>query len=258
MHATWRHTASEEWLLARRSVLTASDIKRLLTDYKRITTKKIKLIAAQQFAKVYGEKQVMVVDPMSFGPAARGHVLEPYAVGEYNDAFNATYEWWDDAIITGPIVGFSPDSLDIPQPDGVISIPSDSPLLQPAPTSLLEIKSYEAGGHFQRKAAVAAGDPIEERWQVACAMFVCPTIETGHVCFYAPQANDLFAADFTRDSLATELETINNIVELWSEFCDAMKAAPSHATKATEELIYKNYSDEIAAQSAENFIKAFY
>ena len=77
---SWSHNVGELWLAARREHLMASEIKNLITDYKRIKAGKIKLHNALQFAKVYGSKMNCDIDTSSFGAMARGHIMEPYAV----------------------------------------------------------------------------------------------------------------------------------------------------------------------------------
>lgn len=112
---SWSHNVGELWLAARREHLMASEVKNLITDYKRIKAGKIKLPNALQFAKVYGSKMNCDIDTSSFGAMARGHIMEPYAVEEYNRINGTKFYQWDDKLITRGIVGFSPDAMDIPQ-----------------------------------------------------------------------------------------------------------------------------------------------
>ena len=64
---SWSHNVGKLWLAARREHLTASEVKNLITDYKRIKAGKIKLHDALQFAKVYGSKMNCEIDTSSFG-----------------------------------------------------------------------------------------------------------------------------------------------------------------------------------------------
>ena len=252
MHREWKHDVSETWLQDRKPCLTASDIKNLITDYKKIKAKKIGLLQAQQFAKVYGTKQQETIDTSSYGPMARGHIMEPYAVQETENLLHLDFRWWDDRIICRGSLGFSPDALDIDQLPGTRIVVKGDELqykdgMAPGPTKLLEVKCYEAGSHYQRKAARAAGMPLNERWQVACGMAVCPTIETGFICFYAPQCNDIFHVKYDRDDLQVEIDIINEINDMWDDFNELIEASTkSIGTTFTEDDIYNRYLlDEI-------------
>lgn len=246
MHRDWKHDVSESWLLARRPYLTASDIKNLLADYKRIKAGKIQLMQAQQFAKVFGSKQMREVDTSSFGAMARGHVMEPFAIDDYNAWRHKDFKWWDDKIIVKGSLGFSPDALDIQPLPGVRMVVDGGELKYkggsaPGPTMLLEIKSYEAGAHYQRKIAIAEHVPIDERWQVACGMVVCPTIAVGTVCFYAPQCEDMFDVEYTRDDLEDEIDTILEIAKMWKAFSDNADEMGGATPFKSEEEIYNQY-----------------
>lgn len=254
MHREWRHEVSQEWLMARRACLTASDIKRLIPDYKRVKAGKIRLSSAQQFAKVYGEKHSLDLDPMSYGPAARGHVLEPHAVDEFNAShkrLTTPYYWWDDRVITNGVLGFSPDALDIEQVPGTrikYDMASDELVAKSgkykAPEHILEIKCYEAGAHYQRMAQVSEGIALEERWQVATAMAVCPTICIADIMFYAPQCRAWFSVEYDQHDLHDEIETIEEIKYLWTNFKDDMNAEASYLSmisNKTEQEIYEAY-----------------
>lgn len=247
MHREWKHDVSETWLQARQPCLTASDIKSLITDYKKLKAEKIGLLQAQQFAKVYGTKQQQTVDTSSFGAMARGHILEPYAVAESEPLLHMRFHWWDDRIICHGSLGFSPDALDIEQPPGT-RIVVDGDMLKckdgtvSGPTKLLEIKCYEAGNHYQRKAARAADIPLDERWQVACGMAVCPTIEQGIICFYAPQCSDIFHVKYDREDLKDEIDIIHEINSMWDDFCELIEnSTRSIGTRFTEDEIYNRY-----------------
>ena len=117
MKREWRHEVSETWLRTRKLYLTASDIKRLVAEARRIESGKIELIESKIFAKLYGEKQSNEIDVESYGAMARGHIIEPYAIDDYNKATSVdgrkTFHWWDDAIICRDRIGFSPDGLDV-------------------------------------------------------------------------------------------------------------------------------------------------
>lgn len=253
VHRDWKHEVSEQWLMSRKACLTASDIRKLIPDYKRIKAGKIKLAEAMQFAKVYGEKRSQDMDPMSFGAMARGHVLEPHAIDEFNSthAKSFEYRWWDDRLIMDDALGFSPDALDIPQLPGT-RFKSDAAAAEivgkdgshKAPEHVLEIKCYEAGTHFQRLAQLSSGEKLEERWQVATAMVVCPSIYIADIMFYAPQCRSWFYVEYDSHGLHDEIEVVTEIKEMWIEFksgMDSKEKAIALLTSKTETEIYNDY-----------------
>lgn len=248
MKREWRHEVSEKWLEARRICLTASDIKNLITDYKRIKAGKITVKEAQQFAKLYGEKMNREIDPTSYGPAARGHYMEPFALEEFCEKWNEKLEWWDDRILVRGSLGFSPDALDIPQIPGVEGHIVNRDIqhiagMAKTPTKMAEIKCYEAGKHFQRLSMVINDKQIDERWQIACGMYVCPSIVEGTVVFYAPQCSSIFVKRYLRTDLYQEMHTIEQISEMWDEFTAAMcgRGILQSKTKYRESDIYNRY-----------------
>ena len=247
MHRDWKHDVSEQWLMSRKACLTASDIKKLISDYK------IKLAEAMQFAKVYGEKKSQDMDPMSFGAMARGHVLEPHAIDEFNSshAKRFEYHWWDDRLIMDDALGFSPDALDIAQLPGT-RFKSDAMATEivgkdgsyKAPEHVLEVKCYEAGAHFQRLAQISSGEKLDERWQVATAMVVCPSIYIADIMFYAPQCRSWFYVEYDSHRLHDEIEVVTEIKEMWIEFkskMDHKEVVISSLTSKTEAEIYDLY-----------------
>lgn len=247
MHREWRHNVSEVWLLARQPYLTASEILGLIPEYKRIKRHKVELFKSPAFARLYGEKQSLEVDPESRGPAARGHILEPYAVDEANRIIGEQrFHWWDDRIITAKPLGFSPDALDIPPLGGTRIKATGTHLMSRSekilgPTSMLEAKCYQAGKHFQCKLMASDGRMLDERWQVACGMTVCPSIGEGWLVFYAPQCRDVFMKRYSRIDLVEEIEIVKEIAEMWSCFEEHMDSLPSQPPARTEDQIYREY-----------------
>lgn len=254
MHRDWRHDVSDAWLRARKPYVSASGVARLLADSKKIEQGKLKLEESMAFARLYGESRNMDVDTASFGAAARGHVLEPYAVDEWNRSFGerlgARFEWWDDKVIAYGDLAFSPDALDVPQLPGTRMIFEHDGIRAAdgsgcRPTAMLEVKSYEVGSHFQRKALVEAGrtDKLDELWQVACGMAACPTIKTGYLMFYAPQANDMFYVRMGREGkLARQMiPQVKYIARLWGKYRKIAEGWKSMSTEMTEGEIYDRY-----------------
>lgn len=248
---SWSHDVGKLWLAARREHLTASEVKNLITDYKRIKAGKIKLFDAMQFAKVYGSKMNCEIDTSSFGPMARGHIMEPYAVEEYNDAYGTDFHQWDDKLIARGVIAFSPDAMDMPQLPGTkIIVNLDDKLVDrngvenDGPTSILEVKSYEAGTAFQRLSMIGSDSPIEERWQIAMAMAVCHSIDTGTIVFYLPQCGLMFSKEYERLDLINEIETVIEIAEMWkeyTEYMDGLVVSATNNTKISESEVYSEY-----------------
>lgn len=248
---SWSHNVGELWLAARREHLMASEVKNLITDYKRIKAGKIKLPNALQFAKVYGSKMNCDIDTSSFGAMARGHIMEPYAVEEYNRINGTKFYQWDDKLITRGIVGFSPDAMDIPQLPGTKMVVNlDDELVDkngdtnPGPNEILEIKSYEAGQAFQRLSMIGRDEPLEERWQIATAMAVCYTIKTGTIMFYLPQCGLEFSKQYDRADLIDEIDIVMDIAKMWDQYTEYMDCVMMPTTKDTiisEDQIYSDY-----------------
>lgn len=249
MKREWRHEVSETWLRTRKLYLTASDIKNLVKEHERICSGKVKLLESKIFAKLYGEKQSNEIDVESYGAMARGHILEPYAIEDYNKLTHVSgmkhdIHWWDDKIICRNQVGFSPDGLDIQQLPGTRIICDDDHLIYrdgrvPGPKRIFEVKCYDGGKHFQKK--IAEKKDLDERWQIACAMWVCPTIRVGTLLFYAPQCCDMFWYTFFRKDLEEEIETIDGIQDMWIMFYANMGKSKSINPIHTEDDIYNRY-----------------
>lgn len=248
---SWSHNVGELWLAARREHLMASEVKNLITDYKRIKAGKIKLPNALQFAKVYGSKMNCDIDTSSFGAMARGHIMEPYAVEEYNRINDTKFYQWDDKLITRGVVGFSPDAMDIPQLPGTKMVVNlDDELVDkngnanPGPNEILEIKSYEAGQAFQRLSMIGRDEPLEERWQIATAMAVCYTIKTGTIMFYLPQCGLEFSKQYDRADLIDEIDVVMDIAKMWNqytEYMDCVMMPMTGSTTISEDQIYSDY-----------------
>lgn len=244
----YEHNVSLSWLRARQRVITASDVRKMLPDLKRLESGKLRLEQCRSFAKVLGVKTNRFPDvdaPSS--AAARGHFLESYAVTQWNTANADEVMWhWDDFLLTSASgLGFSPDALDVPQPAGTERmVATDGSFDGVMPTRLLEVKCYEDGAHWQRKLDQVAGVEHEERWQVAVAMCVCPSIKSGTVMWYAPQCDDWFSKTYVRADLAEEMETTERMIERWREFFDMMRSSPHAGTMLTEEDLRNAYLAE--------------
>lgn len=242
----WSHEVSSEWLLRRKATITGTELANLVPAFKRTIKQREKKsdYIDQQFFTLWAEKngteELITSSPSS--AAARGHVMEPYAIQDYNVQCPSSYYWhWDDCIICNPSLhaGFSPDGLDIPQPYTPNAY-LESTSLNPAPTKVIEVKSYSMERHVKSYFAVA--ESLDQRYQVAAAMLVCPSILEGTLLFYnpsAPKSMGMFIQTYTRDTLKEEIEMIKGVLDIWNETCDYMETINT-GLKAlhTEEEIY--------------------
>jgi len=246
----WEHQTSTDWLLARKEAITATELISLIPDYKR-WRKAGGMGIAPAFAALWAEKvSTSIPDPMSYGDAARGHIMEPYAVEQYVNNTGEFFYHWDDCIIINGGAGFSPDALDTPQPDGFVKLYIDGDMIIDEnnevegikPSAMLEIKSYQPKHHI--KNMLALPDELPERMQIAHAMMVCPSIEVGTLVFFCPSLErfSMFTREYTRDDLKEEIELCQDILSLWNKTVIEMKKLPQMMTsKITEEEIYNEY-----------------
>lgn len=252
----WYHEVDIEWLQARRLVLTATDIRKHKTD----TNKILKMDPGEYqvlpgFASLWAEKKsdMIDLDTRSYDAMARGHILEPYAVESFNEAqiTDKIMYHWDDCIIARNRIGFSPDSLSVPQltyghmlavMDSGKMVDKDHTVYD-APGSVLEIKSYMPAAHM--KAWLEDKMKLDERWQLAVAMYVCPIIRYGYLFFYDPdnKVPGSFYQKYTAQDLIEEISTVHKVSEYWRWLCEHFENfdEPEIVSLYTEEQIYENY-----------------
>lgn len=220
------------WLDARRGYLTASQIVKLLPEYKRVCAGKVEADKAPAFLALAAEHMQEPTEDMaeSRGAAARGHVMEPYAVTDYNlwlaaqeakgvQTINSLptstrFYGLDDLVIIDDLakLGWSPDGCDIwPQ-----YIDKDK-----APGSIcqvehgIEIKSYTLE---QATKKLACGwDKVDERWQCACAFAVVPTLKTMSLVFYLPQIKTFRSHVYKCKDLKSEIQDIVGMSHVWRQ-----------------------------------------
>lgn len=211
----WKHKCSLAWMQERQNFLTASDVKALLPF---TATGRPKRITDEDYLKVYAKKAVQLTeaDCISRGAAARGHILEPFAIEEYNanrEGSMPELVHWDDIVIAkGPRnhLAYSPDALDVRVAGGQ------------KPTLLGEVKCYSPERHL----SVAKMDKMkcEERWQVATAMAVSPTIRAARLILFNPdmkfKSTRLFVKTWDRYELMDEIEKIEEVEKGWLDFID--------------------------------------
>lgn len=249
----WKHKTDLGWMMARQECLTATDIKDLLPVTK---TGRKRTVTEDAYIGVLAHKLCVLTedDCMSYGLAARGHILEPYAVDLYNTLAmgkeDKLHHWDDATIVRKPFVkyslGFSPDALDIPQPPNVggymLSVDNVK--------HIGEVKSYSSSKHL-----ICANTPkedLEERWQVATAMAVCPSIEQADLLFYNPSMpkDMLYVVEYSRSDLAGEIDTVLEVEDNWLTFLNNYTAPrPTTSTRVVggpleQDIIAKIMKDE--------------
>lgn len=254
----WEHSVAIEWLDERRDIITATELVGLIPEYKRWEKSKGKQLPLA-FYSLWAEKMAETeLDPSSYGPAARGHIMEPYAVDDFN--INAITDahvmcHWDDCIIKNGSVGFSPDGMDIVQSTADFCLlvnkgkltNKQGVVLDEIPKQILEIKSYGIDRHTKCMMSDVKDKQLEkERYQIAAAMLVIPTIEVGWLELYCPQAvHSLCVKKMTRKDLEEEIELLQKVIDLW-EKCSREMNSLQLGTKAfnSEKEIWIEYMEE--------------
>ena len=216
MHRHWQHDVSQDWLLMRKGYLCASEIGRLAKDARRVLDEKLKLMDSAVFRDVIADKLSSDFDERSYGAAARGHIMEPEAVAWWNSTMAETQGrmyHWDDCLLTSGVVAFSPDAMNVPQPEGItVTFPTEGM------TSVMEIKSYSSAQHLKRLVQHSQ-DPMSlpELWQLATAMYVCPKVTVARLLMWAPQLDDVHVFEYAREDLADMVREIEYIEDLYVE-----------------------------------------
>ena len=225
----WQHSVSADWMKARRSVLTASEIASCVSQLKRRTkAQQAGEVIFPAFASLWLEKQSnSEPDLSSFKAAARGHVAEPYAVSDFNRATELHMFHWDDVIIKANNIGWSPDAtnvsqdypgaelLSVTEKSGTRLISPDGRFSIMGPTEMLEVKSYEPKAHMKRM--LTDKMKLDERWQVAVAMWVVPSLQRGYLEFYSLETEYTFAHKYEREELEEELRLITEVDWMWTK-----------------------------------------
>lgn len=249
----WKHNVDERWLQARRRVLTATEISKLIPELKRAAKLKPGEISPG-FAAVWAEKHSdMQLDTSSVGAAARGHIMEPWVVQAYNEQVTAgeRFNHWDDCIICNDLIGFSPDAMNVMQdkvvpklmvhPNGDRLQTKDGKVMFAAPIRIMEIKCYEPANHM--KAIITPRMEHKELVQVAVAFYVLPKLKEAKLCFCCPGAPiPMHVETYTREDFKELLETIKQIVTLYVD--TAMQCtglARKYEAGFTEDEVYKDY-----------------
>lgn len=212
------HECNLNWMQARQKHLTASDIIDLLP---RTKTGKPRKICNADYLKVWTRKNTKLTlsDCRSYGAAARGHILEPYAIEMFNQwGLAATSFHWDDALISSDEVeglAFSPDALDVDQTSNRVEINSS----ECDAKTVVEVKCYSPERHMQ--ALCTDAYEMMERWQIAVAMACSSQIDEGYLVLFNPDMDDHYSLCvncYTRHDLAEEIHVVKLIVDDYKEW----------------------------------------
>lgn len=243
----WYHKANEKWLAARRDVITATELIDLRPKMKRMAERyRTGKDVHPNFAAVWGRKHSSTPDdPTSFGAAARGHIMEPYAVEEFNRRTGLELHHWDDVIITNDDLGYSPDAFDVPCPHcnaGSMEFKG----MHNKPEVLGEIKSYGIEHHYM--CMVADKMKLPERYQIAAGMLCCPSVKTGYLILYCPQAkHGIVWRSYSRAELDDEIAELSQTLGMYSSIKHRLEAIEEIKTTKTEQEIWEeNTNDPLA------------
>lgn len=242
----WEHCVDLDWMKYRQKCLTASDVIKLIPF---TATGRSKTIKEEDYAKVIAGKMVKLTKDncVSYGPAARGHFLEPYAIEELNNYIGSeAFHHWDDILVESQTLrrryplAFSPDACDISLIDWAYNVNIGH---------IAEVKSYNAEKHY--KAIRSSKDKLEERWQIATAMAVEESIQSAYLVFFNPSFKvgnfRIGIFKYERKDLLDEIETVIKVHKEFNDFVSTtlVLEAACPFVKITEkeiieELIAKN------------------
>ena len=226
----WKHKCNLDWMKTRQCYLTASDIKELLPVTKTGRTRKV---TEENFWKVYANKVVQLTeeDSWSNGAAARGHLLEPYAIQAYNewaDEGRGRHLYhWDDIVVPKyensgcNHLAFSPDAMSFEQPHNDVNpCRYEDPI--PELTVIGEVKCYSPEKHLI--SINAKPMDLEERWQIATAMACDKNIVAALLIFFNPALKEdrLSFNAYMRSELEEEIKIIEDIESKWIAFIDCL------------------------------------
>lgn len=242
----WHHEVSAEWLEHRQQVLTATDVVNLLPEYKRyVKAGEPEDELFPGFAALWCSKHSKgYLDTESQAAAARGHVMEPYAVTAWNKQAKPEFHHWDDCIITKGLCGFSPDATTVEQPKGIVQM---SHFFLSDMDEIMEIKSYLPDHHMK----CFVEDRMEHReiMQVAMAFKILDQLVTAHIVWYCPGAPvPMFEERYVRDELADEIVLVSKVVQTYekqAKLCEARVGSANVLDAVyTEDEIWQDHMAE--------------
>ncbi len=204
----WTHQVRTEWLMARKKYLSASDVKKLIPV---TASGRPRANMDEAYLKVWAEKHSFVTedDINSSGPMARGHLLEPYAIAEFNKigVMPCLYHWDDTVIHNMSSISCSPDSLDVPNDIGRFDVDE----CEVDARYMGEVKAYGPAPHYQT--GLADKMTLDERWQIATAFYTMPGLEEAALILFNPNTeHPLFWHKYTRADLADEIGMVEDVI----------------------------------------------
>lgn len=205
---------------------------------------------------VMADKQKILTfdDCVSTGAAARGHILEPYAIEAFNEfasraGMTLRLKHWDDIVVhtsNKTVLAYSPDAMDTDPPhDRVICN-------HPYAMTLGEVKSYSAERHLT--SICTPKKELEERWQIATAMAADELIEDAWLIFFNPslKTNHIGLFHYMRGELLDEIDIVNQVANDWAEFMGKISTVISsnhdvtvNDTSITEAKIISDVVDKL-------------
>jgi hypothetical protein len=245
----WYHRSNPDWLRARCDYLTASDVAAL---WPETATGKNRVVTDEDYmAIIFKMREFDASSVTSYNAAARGHLLEPYALDEFHAQLpNATrLHHWDDALIhSDGLLAFSPDALDIPQPDDSVS----HDLADLATINIIgEVKCYGADKHFT---TWAKGRMTVERIQLATALYICTEAKGAELILYNPRLDtgSLLVTTWHRDDMGRELDMIDGIAARLACVLDRLerRLLPPRKGPSEEEILDQLHESGIVRGSS--------
>ena len=110
-------------------------------------------------------------------------------------------------------------------------------------TRMVEIKSYSPRHHMEMLLEPKAEH--KERYQIAAAMVVAPTIQMGALVFYNPAAIKQIGVEvYKREELEDEIADVEEIINLYQSTKAVMEKVDAFPSQYTEDDIYKIYVRE--------------
>lgn len=177
----YRHSTSKEWLAARKSYLTATDIISLWP------TTPTGRPAKQNWTSVVADKLANVesYELSTTGQQARGHCLESYAL------LDTDFHHWDDILVAldDNILAFSPDGMSykMPKVDTKIPVmPANS--IEPG-SHLVEVKAFDTHKHMNTAYLLDRGKNLDVVKQISVGL-MSGNIDKASIILFAPQMVD--------------------------------------------------------------------
>ena len=223
----WGYVKTDpKWLKTRKGHITASRIAEIFSKSKNPRKDTID----NHLKEIWWENNsnFPLEETAPSQAASRGHIMEPFAVLEYNNINDEQFYHVDNLFISSGLFGFSPDAINVPM-EVVAKDPSKL-------TRVLEVKCYGSQNHMN--AWLDDKSARKERWQIATAMKTVPSIEKGTVMWYSPNAVvPIILKDYTRDELAEELEKLDELAERYEELAEELHIL-ADSSVVTNDLLF--------------------